>query len=111
MPAIHHLGSRVVLPARLEQGELAAAVDLEIGVRIPHAVDVAHLAGQVEDHLARPYQVGHRRALPDIRDVDAQPILDAVDVEEIATVVVDERIDDQDVGAEIDERHARDWIR
>ncbi len=74
----HHLGSRVVLPARLEEGELAAAVDLEIGVRIPHAVDVAHLAGEVEDHLAVAYEVGHRRALPDVRDVDAQPILDAV---------------------------------
>jgi hypothetical protein len=48
----HDLHAGVVVAARLEQRELAAAVDLEIGVRVPHAVDVADLAGEVEDHLA-----------------------------------------------------------
>ena len=91
------------MAAGLEQGELAAAVDVEIGVRIAHAVDVADLAGEVEDHLAVAHQVVHRARLAHVGDVDAQPIGDAVDVEEVAAVVGDERVDQQDVGAEVDE--------
>ena len=84
--------------------QLAAAVDVEIGVRIPHAVDVADLSGEVEDHLAAPHQVVHRRALAHVGDVDAQAVFDAGDVEEVAAVVGQQRIDDQDVGAELDQR-------
>jgi hypothetical protein len=89
-----------VAAARLEQRQLAAAVDLEVGVRVEHAVDVADLAGEVEDHLAIAHQVVHRRLLPDVGDVDADLRLDAVDVEEVPAVVVDEGVDQQDVGAE-----------
>ena len=59
------------MAARLEQRQLAAAVDLEIGVRIPHAVDVADLPGEVEDDLATAHQVVHRARLPHVGDVDA----------------------------------------
>ena len=54
------LHRRVVVAARLEHRQLAAAVDLEVGVRIAHAVDVADLAGEVEDHVAIAHQVVHR---------------------------------------------------
>ncbi len=65
---------------------------------------MAHLSGEGEDHLAIAHQVVHRRLLADVRDVDVQPIGDAVDVEQVAAVVGDQRVDQQDVGAEIDER-------
>jgi hypothetical protein len=88
------------MAAGLEQRQLAAAVDLEIGVRIANAVDVAHLPGEVEDHLAVLHEVIHRARLPDVGDVDLDAILDAGDVEQIAAILGDQRVDEQDIGAE-----------
>ena len=91
------------MAARLEQRQLAAAVDLEIGVRIAHAVDVADLAGEVEDHLAALHEVIHRAGLPHVGDVDRDAVFDAGDVEQVAAVVGDQRVDQQHVGAELDQ--------
>ena len=91
------------MAARLEQRQLAAAVDLEVGVRVAHAVDVADLAGEVEDHLAVAHQVVHRARLAHVGDVHADAILDAGDVEQVAAVVGDQRVDQQHVGAERDQ--------
>jgi hypothetical protein len=102
----HDLDLRVVIAARLEHRQLTAAVDLEVGVRIPHAVDVAHLPGEAEDHVAVADQIVHRRLLTDVGDVDVDPIGDAVDVEQVAAVIGDQRVDQQHVGAEVDQ-HAR----
>ncbi len=100
---VDDLGARIVMTAGLEQRQLAAAVDLEIGVRVTHAVDVTDLAGQVEDHVAPLHQVVHRAGLAHVGDVDVNPILDAGDVVQVAAVVGDQRIDQQHVGAEIGE--------
>ena len=70
---------------------------------IPHAVDVAHLAGQVEDHVDVPHEVVHRAFLAHVGDVQPQAVLDVGDVEEVAAVVGDERVDQQHIRAEIDE--------
>ena len=79
----HDLHLRVVVAAGLEDRQLAAAVDLEIGGRIPHAVEVADLAGEAEDDGAILHEIVHRRLLPDVRDVDPHPIRDAVDVGQV----------------------------
>src|SRR5205085_9932460 len=100
---IHHLRRRIVVAARLEDGQLAAAVDFEIRVRIPHAVDVAHLPGEIEDDLAIAHQDVHRALVADVADVDADTILDAGDVEQVAAVGGDHGVDDQDVGPELDQ--------
>ena len=39
------------------------------------------LTREIEDDLAIPHQVVHRAGLPDVGDVDADPVRDAVDVE------------------------------
>ena len=89
------------MAARLEQRQLAAAVDVEIGVRIAHAVDVADLAGEVEDHVAALHEVVHRAGLPHVGDVDRDLVFDAGDVEQVAAVLGNQRIDEQHVGAEL----------
>ena len=61
----------VVLPAGLEDRQLRAAVDLQIRVRIPHRVDVADLAGQIEDHVLIANQRLHRRLHAHVGDVEA----------------------------------------
>ena len=43
------------------------------------------------------------RLLADVGDVDAHAVGDAVDVEQVAAVVGDQRVDEQHVGAELDE--------
>ena len=87
VPRVHDFRPRIVLPAGFEQRQLRAAVDLEIRVGIPHAVDVADLARQVEDDLAVAHEVVHRRALADVGDVHAQARFIFVEVEQIAAVV------------------------
>ena len=49
------------------------------------------------------HQVVHRALLAHVGDVHAHAIRDAVDVEQVAAVVGDERVDEQDVGAELDQ--------
>jgi hypothetical protein len=93
----------VVVAAGLEHRQLAAAVDLEIGIGIPHAVDVAHLTREAEDDVAAAHEIVHRRLLADVGDVDLHAIGDAIDVEQVAAVVGDQRVDQQDAGAEIHE--------
>src|SRR5262249_43758520 len=99
----HHLHAWIVPAAGLEHGELTAAVDFQIRVRIPHAVDMAHLTREVENHRSIADEIVHRGPLRDIRDVDLYAAGRAVDVEQVSAVVVDERIDEQDVGPELDQ--------
>ena len=101
---VHDADRRVVPPAGFEHRQLRAAIDLQIRVRIPHAVDVADLPGQVEDHLAVLHQRIHRRFVTNVRDVDVDVFLDAVEVEPVAAVLRVQGIDDQDVGAGRDQR-------
>ena len=82
----------VALAHRLEHPELARAVDLEVGDGVGHGVDVAHLAGQVEEHLLAADQVLH--PVPaHVGDVDADLVLVAVEVEEVAPVVGQQAVD------------------
>ena len=99
----HHLHLRIVIAARFEHGELAPAIDFQIGVRIAKTVDMTDLARKVEDHVATADQMIHGRLLADVGDVHAHAIGDAVDVEQVAAVVGDQRVHEQYVGAEIDE--------
>src|SRR5438132_1691297 len=80
----NELHGRIGIATRREDRQLTAAVDFEVRVRIAHAVDVAHLAGEVEDHRAVADQVVHRRLLAHVGDVHAQSIGEAVDVEQVA---------------------------
>jgi hypothetical protein len=68
---------------------------------------VTDLPGEIEQHLAVADQVIHRALLTDVGDVDPQPRLDALDVRQVAAVVGDQGVDEEDVRTEIDER-ARD---
>ena len=69
-PRVDDLHPGVVLAHRLQDPELAAAVDLEVGEGIGHRVDVADLAGEVEEHVLAAHQVLHAVAAH-VRDVDA----------------------------------------
>ena len=75
---VDHPHAGIVLAAGLEHRELRAAVDVEIGVRIAHAVDVADLPGEIEDDFPVLDEDVHRRLVAHVGDVEADAILDAV---------------------------------
>ena len=77
----------VLVPARLEDRELAARVDLEVGVRVGHRVEVARLAGEVEEDVLVADEVAEAVLVADVGDVHGQPVLDAGDVVEQAAVL------------------------
>ena len=100
---IDHPHRRVVASAGFEHRQLRPAVDVEIGLRVPHAVDVADLAGEVEDRVAILHQRSHRGLIADVGDVDPDRRHEPVQVEAIAAVLRVQRVDDQDVRAGLDQ--------
>ena len=64
---------------------------------------MTHLAGEVEDHIVIAHQVIHGALLTDVSDVHLETIGDAIDVEEVPAVVADQRVDEQDACAKVDE--------
>ena len=94
---------RVLVPARLEDRELAPRVDLEIGVRVGHRVEVARLAGEVEEDVLVANEVAEAVLVADVGDVHRQPVLDAGDVVEQAAVLGHERVDDRDHRAQLEQ--------
>ena len=90
-PRVDDLDLGVPLPHRLQDGELAPAVDLEVREGVDHGVEVAHLPGQVEQHLLALHQVLHAVAAH-VRDVDADLPLVAGQVEEVPPVIRDQAV-------------------
>ena len=94
----HYLHRGVVVPARFEQGKLAAAVYLQVGERVGHRVEVADLPSEVEDIVLVLHQEVHGGLGAYVGDVDAHAVLNARDVEGVAAVLGDKRIDQQHLG-------------
>ena len=92
-----------MVAARFEDGELASAVDLQVAVGIEHRVEVARLAGEVEEIVLLSNEVAQAVLVADVRDVDVDRVLDSRDVEQIAAVLVDERVDERDLAPQLDE--------
>ena len=99
-----HLRVGVVGAERLEQRELRLPVDLEVRLRIGHRVDVGDLAGEVEDQVLVLDQAADRPGVADVRVLDVDPVGDLADVERVAPVLRDQRVDDRHLGAAVDER-------
>ena len=99
-PRVHHARLGVVLAQGLQDPELAAAVDLQVGEGVGHGVDVADLPGQVEEHVLAPHQVAH--PVPaHVGDVDLHPVLVAREVEEVAAVVGQQAVHGQHPGPQV----------
>ena len=91
----------VELPAGFQDCELAAAINLQIGEGILHAVQMAHLSGEVEQEILALDQVLHAVGIPHVGDVDADAVADLRDVEKVAAIFRDQRIHQQHVGAQL----------
>jgi hypothetical protein len=93
----------VVVAARLQDRELAARVDLEVVVGVGHRVQVARLAGEVEEDVLALHEVAKRVDVPHVRDVHRHAVLEPRDVGEVAAVLGDQGVHEQDPCAGLDE--------
>ncbi len=88
-----HLG--IVMPASFQNRQLGATVDLQIRIRVFHAVNVAHLSGEIEDIVHILNQIIHAVLVADVSDIHLDFVFDRFDVEKIAAVLRNEGIDYQ----------------
>src|SRR3546814_18184991 len=65
---------------------------------------VADLSCEVEEDVLAPHQVLHSIRVTHVRDVDLDLRLDSVDVEEVPAIVREERIDEEHLRSEGQER-------
>ncbi len=95
----HDADPRVDLPARFQDRKLRAAVDLQVGERILHRIEMARLAGEVEQEVLAVEMRAQAIAVAHVGDVHADAILDPLDVESVAAVFGHQAVDQRDLCA------------
>src|ERR671925_740164 len=84
----------IVGAARLQQRQLGTAIDLEIGLGIVHRVDVARLAGQVEENVLAPQPPDQLIDVADVEHIDLDLTLDPLEVGRRPSVGGYERVEE-----------------
>ncbi len=98
-----HADGRIALAAGFEDGQLRAAIDFQVGLRIAHAIEVAGLPGEVEKVVLPGHEVVDAVGIAHVGDVDLHPAAQVLDVEGVAAVFGDEAVDQGYVRARRDE--------
>ncbi len=76
----------IVQAAGLQDLQLRRRVNVQIGQRVSHRIEMAGLAGEIEKKLAVLDQSGHRFRIADICKVDRNAIANVLDVEKVSPV-------------------------
>ena len=76
--------------AAFQQRQLSTAVDVQIGERVVHAAEMAHLRGQAEDDVLHARQDAQALLIAEIGNVDANLPADRLDVVGVAAVGLDQ---------------------
>ena len=82
-----------------ENGNLRETIDLQVGQRILHGIDVARLPGEIEKIMLPLEQRTQAVQVAHIGDVDVYSLA-RFDIETIAAVFRHEAVDQSDIGAE-----------
>ena len=93
----------IELAAGFENRQLGPAVDLQVGLRIDHRIQVAGLARQIEQEVVAADEVPQAVLVSNVGDVDLDAAGELGDVEEVAAVLGYQAIDERDVGAVFNE--------
>jgi len=88
----------VVFPTRFENKQLGPAIDIEIYERIFHGIEMACLAGEVEQIVMTLDQVSHAEFIPNVGNVDSNPALIVFEIKEVSSVLRDEAVYDRHSG-------------
>ncbi len=87
-------------PAQFEELQLRRAIDREVVLGRGHRIEVAGLAGEVEQEILAGEQLAQRRPIADIGNVDPHPLLYVGDVGKIPAGFGDHAVEEQHLGAE-----------
>ncbi len=90
-------------PAGLQQVQLGFGIDRQVGEGIGHRVEMAGLADQIEDDVAITNEVGQNVPVPEVGQVDRNPVGNPIQIEPVAAVLGYQAVDNQDVGAQRDQ--------
>jgi len=80
---------------------VADVVDVRVEKRVVNAVVVTYLCGQVEDYVFVLHVVTDSRLVPDVGDVDIDPVSDRGDVEHPVAGGISAGVEQRDPGAQI----------
>jgi hypothetical protein len=97
---IDDAGARRGLLAGAQKAELRAHIERQVALGVADAVNVADLAGQVEDGVTVLQGGGDRRAIANARDDAADPALGFSEVEVVGAALLLVRVDDRDLRPE-----------
>lgn len=93
----------IVQATGFQDMQLRRCVDIKIGERICHRVEMTGLSCKIEKESAASNQASHRVRVPNIRNVDTDLVADVADVEEVPSVFGHKAVDEGDLCAERDE--------
>ena len=93
----------IVQPASFENVQLRRGVDVQIGERIRHRIEMASLAREVEEKVVSLDQGGHGVLVAHIRNVQFDAIPDVMDIEKVAAIFRNQAVNQHDFCAQADE--------
>src|SRR5229473_3585076 len=99
-PGMHDGDRRDHGPAQFQELQLRRAIDREVMLRRIHRIEMAGLAGEIEQEILAGKQVAQRGRIADIADIDPHPLAYVGDVGEIGAGLGDHAVDEQHLGAE-----------
>jgi len=94
----------VVFPARFKNKQLGPAIDVEIHKGILHGVEMARLSGEVEQVVLTLDQVSHAELIPNIGDVDSNPVFITFKIKEVAPILRNKAVYDRHSSPDIGQR-------
>ena len=80
---------RIETTAGFEQSKLRATIVFEVVERRGHRIEVAHVAGEIENEINAANQMIDDRRIANVGYVNSNAISDFVDVERIAALIFD----------------------
>src|SRR5262249_41301316 len=93
---------RVVQPTCLQDMQLRNGIDIQVGQRIAHRIQVACLTGKIKKKVALFDQRGHGLCIADVSKLNAHLVAEIMDVEAVATVFRNQTINQRYVCPEGD---------
>ena len=98
----YNLQIAVVEPARFQNVELRRGIDIQIGHRIGHGIEMAGLAREIKKEPAALDQRGHRSGIANIGQIDNHAVADVVNVKRVAAVFRNQTVHQGDLCFEVD---------
>ena len=89
--------------ARFQDLQLRGRVNIQIGQRIYHGIEMTGLTSEIEKKLSFLDERGHGCGVTNIGPIDSHAVANTVNIKEIAAVLRNQAVDQDDPGAQLDQ--------